>query len=212
MNRRLNRSITTLLLASGLSLSAQAGVSPEQAAQLGQSLTPVGAEKAGNASGSIPAWNGPANFSDEKKKLTRAQLEDMRKNRPQEFENFLNTPPGEPLYVITKDNLGQYQGQLTAGHIALFRRYPDYRMKVYKTVRSAYYPDAIYTATRANATRAKLDGTDSVHGAELGFPFPIPKNGAEVIWNHKMKFRGSAVRRYNNQAIVKQDGDFLISK
>lgn len=33
-----------------------------------------------------------------------------------------------------------------------------------------------------------------------------------MIWNHKLKFRGSAVRRYNNQAIVKPDGDYQITK
>ena len=51
-----------------------------------------------------------------------------------------------------------------------------------------------------------------MNGANLGFPFPIPKTGAEAIWNHKLKFRGSAVKRFNNQAIVKPDGDFKISK
>src|SRR3546814_20409512 len=60
--------------------------------------------------------------------------------------------------------------------------------------------------------RASLNGTDDVQGAELGFPFPIPKSGAEPIWNHKLEFRGSAVRRYNNQAIVKPDGSYKISK
>ena len=35
--------------------AAQAAVSAQEAAKLGQSLTPVGAEKAGNAAGTIPA-------------------------------------------------------------------------------------------------------------------------------------------------------------
>ncbi|PKL97980.1 MAG: DUF1329 domain-containing protein, partial [Gammaproteobacteria bacterium HGW-Gammaproteobacteria-7] len=35
-----------------------AAVSPEQAARLGRDLTPVGAEKAGNADGTIPEWTG----------------------------------------------------------------------------------------------------------------------------------------------------------
>src|SRR3546814_3953678 len=83
---------------------------------------------------------------------------------------------------------------------------------VYPTVRNAFFPDEIYKATIANATRASLNGTDDVQGAELGFPFPIPKSGAEPIWNHKLEFRGSAVRRYNNQAIVKPDGSYKISK
>jgi len=33
-------------------------VSPQEAARLGQDLTPLGGEKAGNKDGSIPAWTG----------------------------------------------------------------------------------------------------------------------------------------------------------
>ena len=41
-----------------LSCSVAAKITPEQAAKLGNELTPLGAEKAGNADGSIPAWTG----------------------------------------------------------------------------------------------------------------------------------------------------------
>ncbi|HUS25371.1 MAG TPA: DUF1329 domain-containing protein [Candidatus Binatia bacterium] len=118
----------------------------------------------------------------------------------------------KPLYVVTNANLAQYKGQLTEGHRAMFATYPDYKMIVYPSARNAFFPDAIVKATVANATRASLAGTDDVQGAELGFPFPIPKSGAEPLWNHKLKFRGSAVKRYNNQAIVKADGSYKISK
>ena len=94
----------------------------------------------------------------------------------------------------------------------MFELYDDYKMIVYPSVRTAFFPDEIYAATKKNATDATLEGTDAVKNAKLGFPFPIPKQGAEVIWNHKTKFRGSAVKRFNNQAIVAQDGDFKISK
>ena len=45
----------SLLLASG---NLFAAVSADQAAELGKSLTPVGAERAGNSDGSIPEWTG----------------------------------------------------------------------------------------------------------------------------------------------------------
>ena len=41
--------------------AAMAKVSPEEAARLGQDLTPMGSEKAGNADGTIPAWDGGHN-------------------------------------------------------------------------------------------------------------------------------------------------------
>ncbi|MGQ0698508.1 MAG: DUF1329 domain-containing protein [Panacagrimonas sp.] len=118
----------------------------------------------------------------------------------------------KPLYVITNANLGQYGKLLSDGHKALFKTYPDYRMIVFPSFRNAFFPDEIDKATIANATRASLKGTDEIEGAELGFPFPIPATGAEPLWNHKLKFRGSAVKRFNNQAIVKPDGTYKISK
>ena len=46
------------VLVAGTCLSAVAAVSEQDAAKLGTVLSPVGAEKAGNADGSIPAWTG----------------------------------------------------------------------------------------------------------------------------------------------------------
>jgi len=56
-------SLRTTLKHSALSLilcaaTAAAAVSPQEAARLGAELTPLGGEKAGNAAGTIPAWDG----------------------------------------------------------------------------------------------------------------------------------------------------------
>jgi hypothetical protein len=117
-----------------------------------------------------------------------------------------------PQFIITRANLAQHADKLTDGHKAMFAKYPSYRMIVYPTLRSAYFPPEVEQATIKNAASAELIGTDEVKDAVLGFPFPVPKSGAEVLWNHKMRFRGSTVRRYNNQAIVKNDGSYKISK
>jgi hypothetical protein len=118
----------------------------------------------------------------------------------------------KPQFIITKDTVAKYAEHLTAGQKAMFAKYPDYKMIVYPTMRNAFFPEEINQATIKNATSAALKGTDDIEGAVLGFPFPIPKSGAEVIWNHKMRYRGSAVRRFNNQAIVKPDGSYQITK
>ena len=47
-----------ILLLAGCALQAQAKVDATQTARLGGELTPLGAEKAGNAAGTIPAWDG----------------------------------------------------------------------------------------------------------------------------------------------------------
>src|SRR5437773_196241 len=64
----------------------------------------------------------------------------------------------------------------------------------------------------AKVTTATLSGTDTVEGAKLGFPFPIPGSGAEAIWNHKLKWRGENVRRSNDQLIVQPNGEFQLTK
>ena len=346
-----------LLLALLAAANAWAKAPPEEAARLGQELTPVGAERAGNADGSIPVWTGGDSFGPTAKAFTVKTLEDFRtqlvkdieklvgdaaatrdmlltgqkimdadpakgdkvvgvvermlssdaslkadmnrvlasrggksvdgliksvrskelkltdlegdiiavttelkkdpnifsrlvkafdigavlelsalvttgegaqdisdlmlKYMPPNVRDFLtyNNVPGRkpedflrPLYVVTHANLAEHDAKITTGHKQMFKAYPDYKMIVYPSARNGYFPEEINQATIANASTAELKGTDDVSGARLGFPFPIPQTGAEVIWNHKMKYRGSAVRRYNNQAIVKADGTYKISK
>lgn len=229
-----------LLLTSLGSGPAFAKVSATEAAKLGTELSPVGANPNANAEGTIPKWIGEAAFNEKQKQFTPDSLEvvrktivafakahpdmnlltnmdDLKKAATMEPDmNDLVTQIGtdnlNPRLTITADNYKKYADKLTAGYQKLFQLYPDYKMIVYPTVRAAFYPKDIYTATEKNATTADLEGTDGVTGALLGFPFPIPKNGAQVIWNHKLKFRGSAVKRYNDQAVVDADGSFEITK
>ena len=48
----------TLVLGSIIAPLATAGITTDQIARLGKDLTPLGAERAGNAEGTIPAWTG----------------------------------------------------------------------------------------------------------------------------------------------------------
>ena len=140
---------TPMILAGALSLAAQpllAKVSPEEAAKLGKELTPIGAERAGNADGTIPEWTGglPALDIDE----------------PTHWEDPF--PDDKVLFTITKDNVDQYKDKLTVGHLALFNAYGDtYKMNVYKTRRSSGFPEEYYGAA-ANKTEA-----DMLQDAEL---------------------------------------------
>ena len=195
---------------------------PDEVAKLGNEFTPVGAVAKGNAEGTIPEWRGRELFNEEQINMSRAQLEEWRTQSPEKVRDLVYSELEkrkddignviDPRFTITKANYKEYADKLTVGHKALFERYDDYKMVVYPTIRTAFYPQEIYDATKKNAANADLVGTDDVNGAELGFPFPIPQNGAEAIWNHKLKYKGDAVKRYNNQAIVKPDGDYKISK
>jgi hypothetical protein len=212
---RLQAPLLALALAV-LGAPAFATATAEEAAKLCKELTCIGGEMGPNKDGSIPKWSGPANFTEEQKKYTPGDLEKLRKGDPKQIEELLTKQAGADaqkiLVTITAQNVAQYADKLTEGQKVMFKTYPDYKMNVYRSFRTAFYPDDIYKWTAVNATKARLEGTDGVKDAQLGFPYPIPKSGAEPIWNHKMKFRGSAARRFNNQAIVKPDGSYTITK
>ena len=74
-------------------------------------------------------------------------------------------------------------------------------MLVYPTHRSAAFPQRIYDATKRVATTANLaPGGNGVTGAVEGIPFPIPKQGVEVFWNHVLRYRADTAQRSIGQA------------
>lgn len=176
---------------------AQAEVPEAQAARLGQDLTPVGAEKAGNADGSIPAWTGgltetPANVA----------------NRKPGFypDPFADDPV---LYTVSKGNVDQYGDLLTPGQKAMIAAYPDYKLNVYQSRRTCALPQAVYDATARNARTAKLGGGgDSLTGALLGVPYPLPFDAYEIVWNHNLRYRGYKLARTFASAAPTRSGSF----
>lgn len=189
------KSIHTLavaLIAASLAGTAGAGVSAEQADRLKNQLTPLGGERAGNADGSIPAWDGgytqaPAGYK-------------SGQPRPDPFADE------KPILTIMAANLDQYADKLDEGQQHLLRKYPDYKLLVYPTHRTAAAPQWVYEETYKNATRAKMEG-DAVVGAYGGIPFPIPQSGAELIWNHSLRVRPAAFRHPFNTYTVDANGN-----
>ena len=176
-----------------------AAVSPQEAAHLGADLTPLGAEKAGNADGSIPAWTGGL------KSAAEAGFPDYKtgQHHPDPYAS------DKPLFTITSANMNEYVGKLTEGHKQLLQTYKDYKMLVYPTHRSAAVPQRIYDATKRVATTANLaPGGNGVTGAIEGIPFPIPKQGVEVFWNHVLRFRADSASRTIGQAPVTAGGSY----
>jgi hypothetical protein len=177
---------------------ASAKVSVADAAKLDNELTPVGAVRAGNPDGSIPAWTGgitalPAGYN-------------KGDHHADPFGN------DQVLYTITGANYKEYVANLSPGQVKLFETYPDtYKMPVYPTRRSASYPDSVYAATKVNGLNGELlQGGNGIQNATMGIPFPIPQNGLEAIWNHTLRFRGDAVTRFGGQAAVTEGGAYTI--
>ena len=191
---------STLALAAALSLATgvvSAKVPQAEADKLKGELMPLGGQKAGNGS-TIPDWDGG---------LKKAHTTGERYTNP--------WPEDKPKYKITKANLGEHKAMLSPGQLAIFEKYDTYTIPVYETRRSTSAPDFVYEATYQNALKAELanDG-EALKNAVTGIPFPIPSKteGKEVIWNHKTRYRGKSVTRYNNQLAVTSGGTFTVFK
>lgn len=155
-------------------------------------LTPVGAIKAGNADGTIPAWTGG---------LTNDQAPKFD-STVGFIDPFAND---QPKFRITSSNYKTHADKLSSGHTQLLERYPSYFMDVYHTRRTAAYPQAIYDAAIANDGSATLNG-DTLTNAKLSIPFRQPTTGEQVIMNHKLRYQGDAVTRLNHYIVVEPNG------
>lgn len=176
---------------------AVAGVTPDQASRLKRDLTPFGAEMAGNKDGSIPAWTGGH--------TTPIPGDVPGGTRGDPFKNE------KPLFSITAKNATSYADKLTDGVKAMLAKYPDsYRIDVYTTHRTAAAPQWVYDNTFKNATRARMNG-DLVDGAYGGIPFPIPGSGAEVMWNHILRWRGTSWQMLISQHQLTADGTAVLT-
>jgi hypothetical protein len=176
--------------------TALAGLPAADVERLGKDLTPTGAEKAGNKEGTIPQWEGgmskpPAGF-------------DPKAGYADPFA------AEAPLYTITAANMAQHKDKLAPGQMEMLKRYPTYKMNVYKTHRTAAYPQPVYDAIKNEAGKADLAaGGNGVTGTVRStVPFPIPKTGIEVIWNHVMRHRGGSIQRFSAEFPVQANGAF----
>jgi len=162
-----------------LSTSALAAVSAEEAKQLGTTLTEFGAVKAGNKDGTIPAYTGG---------LTKAPA-GYKANSGFWVNPFKDE---KPLFRIDAKNLDQYADKLTEGQKLLIKKHPTYYIDVYPTHRTVAYPEKVLKATARNATTCKTlkDNLAVDEACRGGLPFPIPKNGYEVMWNQQLAYAG----------------------
>ena len=181
------------LLAGGSLIALRAARAKAQAivanaSQLGTTLTPLGAEMAGNADGSIPAWTGGMTSMP-------AGVQAVGHYTPDLF------PAEQPIVIVNASNMEQYADRLPLSVMAMMKKY-GYSIKVYPTHRTAAAPQSVYDNTKANLGRAKFVSQDPVggrygfEGAYGGIPFPIPDltnpltAGAQIIANHLSFWRG----------------------
>jgi hypothetical protein len=169
--KKFDKKILVAVVAAALAvpLLSQAAVTAEEAAKLKSTLTPLGAERSGNAEGTIPAWTG------------KSAPKVAKQENGHAGDSYASE---QPLFSITADNMGAHSSKLSQGAAELLKKYSTFRIDVYPTHRTAAAPAYVYDNTYTNATRAHLGEDGEVKNAFGGVPFPIPQSGEEVIWNH----------------------------
>ncbi|MCJ7453481.1 MAG: DUF1329 domain-containing protein [Steroidobacteraceae bacterium] len=183
--------LATLLLAHG----AEAAVTAQQAEALGATLTAVGAEKAGSADGRIPAYTGGLPTAPASAGHPDAGLADPFADE-------------KPLRVLTASDLGGAESELTAGTLELLRTHPAFCVDVYPTHRTMADPEWFLANTLRNATDARLvEDNLTLENALPGIPFPIPRDGREVMWNHRLHYMGRAMEFKYDSWLVTSSGD-----
>lgn len=198
------RTLTIFAVTAAMASAASAKATPEEIDKLGKSLTCIGAEKAGTASG-VPEYTG----------------------------KWLGTPPGiqytphvgqhpvdpyaseKPLFVITAENMGKYAANLTEGQKGMLARYPKtFSIPVYQGHRDFRYPDFVCASVKTNAQNAMMDadGMGADHAVKGGIPFPFPKSGIELAFNNLFPFRSFTEHTLRDNAYVMQDGSTIFGR
>jgi hypothetical protein len=163
----------------------------------GNMLTPFGSLRAGNADGSIPAWTGGG--------YPMPEGYQQGDPRPIPFADE------KPVVVITSANMAQYADKLSAAVQAMLQKYPDYSVQVFPTHRTAIAPQYVYDYIYKNASNAQLtDDGNAITGAYGGIPFPFPKNGAEVIWNHELVWNAVSVYFVSDAYTITAVGEVVL--
>jgi hypothetical protein len=192
--RAVGRDVARSFLVAIASLAAAGTATAADFSRLGIDLTPVGAERAGNADGTIPAWDGglmqpPAGWTPQR--------------------GYVDPFPNDKLlFTINATNVGQYEAKLTKGQAALLRKHPqNFRMNVYTTRRTVGYPKTVTDRVISQAGKVSLQGfgLKDLNGSTT--PFPIPENGLQAIWNHLVRYLGGGIERAGHSFPVRPNGD-----
>lgn len=170
-----------IVVAASVAMAGACLAQGRDAGRLGKDLTATGAEQGANKDASIPAFAATeapaAGWSWGKKRLDHWKHKDEK-----------------PLYTIDAGNVDKYADKLSPGQLALVKQTKGYSMPVYPSHRTCGVPDFVAENTKKNVAAGKLkaNGWALEEAALPGFPFPMPENGAQAMWNAKMRYHGLA--------------------
>ena len=91
----------------------------------------------------------------------------------------------------------------------MLAKYPDARLDVYPSHRTATYPKWVVENTLKNATRCKEVGM-KLENCIGGLPFPIPKTGTQIAWNHQLAFMGASFTGRSAEVFTDASGKVIV--
>lgn len=196
----MNKHPLAIVLMAALSSTAIAQVTADEAKQLGATLTQYGATRAGNKDGTIPEYTGG---------LTKA---------PADFKpgsGFWADPYKDEQATLRIDakNYTQYADKLSDGQKELFKKAPGFYMDVFPTHRTAAVPDKVLVKTVKNATTCKTTkgGLAVDQACRGGVPFPIAKNGYEMMWNQQLRYKADTTTKSSRSWVVDASGKHVMT-
>lgn len=180
--------------------SIGAPASAQDYSKLGTTLTPMGAEKAGNSTGTIPAWDGGLDKPMPGFNPAKGYADPFASEKPS--------------LTITAANMEQYKDKLAPGQMELMKRYPTFKMNVYPSHRTAAYRADVYKFAKEEAPNIKLaaGGNGLQNLKKSTVPFPVPTEGVQVIWNHIMRDLGGSIVRESADFPVQTNGVYTLGK
>lgn len=193
-----NRILVALL--ASLAAGAQAQVTPDEAKQLGSTLTQVGAVKAGNKEGTIPAYTGGLTKAPPGFKAGSGVWADPFKDEA-------------PILRIDARNWQQHAEKLSDGQKELFKKNPGFYMDVYPSHRTGAMPEEVLAKTVRNATACKTTkgGLGVDQACRGGIPFPIAKSGNEMMWNQQLRYKADTTTRSSRSWVVDSSGKAVMT-
>ena len=172
---RSTKALVGVTVASALVLSA-ASTWAADASSDSVELTALGAERQASKDGSIPAWDGGLQQPPKGWSPDRGYVDPF--------------PSDKPLFTIDAKNIEAHKGKLSPGLQALVAGSGDVRLPVYQTRRTAAVPSWVADVAKREAGNIRMSGDSILGRNQSTVPFPEPKSGAEVMWNHRLRYRG----------------------
>ena len=176
------KSWAALAVGAALSMPAAAELTAADLAKLGTTLTPDRRREGGQRGGNDPRV-GRRNHA------SRSPAYKEGGHYPDPYAS------DKALFTIDGKNVDKYKDNLSVGQVAMIKKYPDYKMIVYPTHRSAAFPACHYEETKQCAAKAQLAaGGNGVVGCSGRHPLPDPEERQRGDLEHGAALRGRHLR------------------